>query len=276
MESAADIPFEDNADVGEYLRAQKVMRPFVVWKHPDKPGHWQAAATIYYGRDLFHAIFEVPPTGLPKMQNDRPKATNLKASLLRVSDRETGVKLDGESAGQTISFGRLNLIRHATDVGRMATVIKRSVQLSPTEGAALRRDFVAPILEPEFDDIPSDPHSARNSIAYHFLVADVDPELALQISQMAVNVRPDNPYMADTLGWALLKNGHLDEAVMALERAVAGVQTQAEIRAHLAQAYRLVGRKDDALAQIKTGLALAPSAFWTKFLEKEQALIKME
>jgi len=273
VESTSEIPFAETADTSEHERAQKVLRPFVVWKHPDTPGRWQAAATVYYGRSLFHAIFEVQPNGMIEMLNDKPIVSNLEASLIRVSDRENGVRLGGESVGRSISFDRLDLKRHETDPDRIATVIARSSDLPEEDASRFRRDFVLPVLGEAFVKQYSNHGRDRNAIAYDLLVADVELDLALSLARLAVEKEPGNPYYADTLGWALLKSGMTEEAIVELERARDGDPNQAEIRAHLAQAYRISGRIEDARAAVNTALSMTVSAFWKEFLQEELRLI---
>ncbi|WP_417432935.1 tetratricopeptide repeat protein, partial [Hoeflea sp.] len=227
----------------------------------------------YYGRSLFHTIFEVQPTGTIEMLADKPLVSNLEASLIRVSDRENGVRLGGESVGRSISFDRLDLKRHETDPDRIATVIARSSDLPEEDASRFRRDFVLPVLGEAFVKQYSDHGRDRNAIAYDLLVADVELDLALSLAKLAVEKEPGNPYYADTLGWALLKSGLTDEAIVELERARDGDPNQAEIRAHLAQAYRISGRIEDARAEVNTALSMTVSASWKEFLQEELRLI---
>src|SRR3546814_11010786 len=58
----------------------------------------------------------------------------------------------------------------------------------------------------------------------------------------AVELRPNDGYIIDSLGWALYKLGRYDEAVEQLERAVLLRPEVPEINEHLGDAYWRVGR----------------------------------
>ena len=273
VENTSEIPFSSTADLEEFERAQKVMRPFVIWPSPSEPDVWMASGTVYYGQSLFHSIFRVVPTGMMEMMGDTPLATNLEASLIRVSDREAGVRLKGESAGRSINYDRIRLKHHETAPDLMMTAIRQSTTLPSDEAAALRQDFLAPMLHESFVDLHFEHASHRNTAAYELLLSDLDIELALRLSELASSSLPGDPYILDTYGWALLKAGQHGRAIEALERAYADVSDEAEIAAHLAQAYRIVGRFEDAENLIEKALTMSPNPFWLEFLVNEKALL---
>ncbi|MBL4601204.1 MAG: hypothetical protein JKY84_00515 [Emcibacteraceae bacterium] len=76
--------------------------------------------------------------------------------------------------------------------------------------------------------------------------------------ERAVELRPNDGYIADSLGWALYKMGDQDEAVVVLERA-AQLQTQDwAINDHLGDAYWSIGRRNEARFQWRHALSLNP------------------
>ena len=62
----------------------------------------------------------------------------------------------------------------------------------------------------------------------------------------AVQQRPDDGYIVDSLGWAYYKLGNYDEAVQQLERAVDLKPEDPTINDHLGDAYWRIGRKLEA------------------------------
>jgi predicted Zn-dependent protease len=78
------------------------------------------------------------------------------------------------------------------------------------------------------------------------LVHGEDVAEATRLISRASQLRPSDPAISDSLGWALFKGGKAGEAIPILERAVASEPTIAEIGEHLGDVYWTVGRRVDA------------------------------
>jgi tetratricopeptide (TPR) repeat protein len=74
----------------------------------------------------------------------------------------------------------------------------------------------------------------------------------------AVDLRPDDGYIVDSLGWAYYRLNRFDDAVGELERAVELKAADSTINDHLGDAYWRVGRKLEAIFQWKTALEVKP------------------
>ena len=74
----------------------------------------------------------------------------------------------------------------------------------------------------------------------------------------AVNLRPNDGYMVDSLGWAYFKLGRMEEAVLELERAVDLRPGDPTINDHLGDAYWKAKRYLEATFQWKHALSLEP------------------
>ena len=88
-----------------------------------------------------------------------------------------------------------------------------------------------------------------NYLGYSWVDRGVNLDEGLEMIRKAVDERPNDGYIVDSLGWAYYRLGRFDEAVTALETAV---QLRAEdpvINDHLGDAYWKVGRKREALFQ---------------------------
>jgi Tfp pilus assembly protein PilF len=79
---------------------------------------------------------------------------------------------------------------------------------------------------------------AYNNLAY--LLIDRQPDEALKYAQRAVEIAPDRPAYADTLGWAMYRKGLYAAAIPHLERAAAK-GGDAVWTYHLAMAYAKSG-----------------------------------
>jgi Flp pilus assembly protein TadD len=78
--------------------------------------------------------------------------------------------------------------------------------------------------------------------------------------QKAVEQRPDDGYIVDSLGWAFYKLGRYKEAVEWLEKAAALIPEDPTINDHLGDAYWQLGRRLDATFQWRHAAAMKPEA----------------
>jgi len=81
-----------------------------------------------------------------------------------------------------------------------------------------------------------------NYLGYSWVVRGENLDRALTMIRKAVELRPNDGNIVDSLGWALYKLGRYDEAVEQLERAVLLRPEVPEINEHLGDAYWRVGR----------------------------------
>jgi Flp pilus assembly protein TadD len=89
--------------------------------------------------------------------------------------------------------------------------------------------------------VQADPSDAQamNNLAYLLLEYGKEPAEALKYAQRAVELAPDKPLYADTLGWVLYQKGLYSLAVTYLERASSA--PDAICKYHLAMAYAKTG-----------------------------------
>jgi predicted Zn-dependent protease len=77
-----------------------------------------------------------------------------------------------------------------------------------------------------------------------------DPR-ALETIERAYKLKPDNPAVADTLGWMLVEQGNLRRGLELLQNAVAAAPDAHEIRYHLAYALAQLGEKVQAITHLE-------------------------
>ena len=82
----------------------------------------------------------------------------------------------------------------------------------------------------------------------------------LEMIRKAVELRPDDGYIVDSLGWAYYRLGRFDAAVEELERATSLRAGDPTLNDHLGDAYWRVGRRLEAGFQWKNALELKPEA----------------
>ena len=95
--------------------------------------------------------------------------------------------------------------------------------------------------------IKLDPNNADalNALGYTLANTGKDGEEALTLIEKALTLKPGEPAIIDSLGWAQYRLGNLEEAVKQLRTAYAK-QPDAEVAAHLGEALWKSGHKDEA------------------------------
>lgn len=99
-----------------------------------------------------------------------------------------------------------------------------------------------------------------NYLGYSWIEQGLNLERAKKMIEKAVSQRPQDGYIADSLGWALYRLGNYPAAVVHLERAVALEPGDPVINDHLGDAYWLDGRRDEARFQWTRSLSQEPDA----------------
>jgi len=97
-----------------------------------------------------------------------------------------------------------------------------------------------------------------NYLGYSWVDQGVHLDQGMDMIRKAVEQRPDDGYIVDSLGWAYFKTGNYDEAVKNLERAVELKPEDPTINDHLGDAYWRVGRTLEAHFQWSHAKDLKP------------------
>ncbi len=119
-------------------------------------------------------------------------------------------------------------------------------------GIAHERTKTWPIAEESFKTalkLYPDQPQVLNYLGYSWVDMNMNLDEALGMIRKAVELRPDDGYIVDSLGWAYYRLGRFDEAAAELERAISLRPEDATINDHLGDAYWRVGRKIEARFQ---------------------------
>ena len=95
---------------------------------------------------------------------------------------------------------------------------------------------------------PEQPH-VLNYLGYSWIDQGINLDEGMKMIKRAVDQRPDDGYIVDSLGWAYFRIGNYDEAVKNLERAIDLKPEDPTINDHLGDAYWRVGRTLEAKFQ---------------------------
>lgn len=106
---------------------------------------------------------------------------------------------------------------------------------------------------------PEQPH-VLNYLGYSWIDQGINLDEAMKMIKRAVDQRPDDGYIVDSLGWAYFRIGNYEDAVKNLERAIDLKPEDPTINDHLGDAYWRVGRTLEAKFQWAHARDLKPEA----------------
>lgn len=99
--------------------------------------------------------------------------------------------------------------------------------------------------------------TALNALGYTLLNLSDRYEEAMQLIRRAHELEPDNPAIADSMGWAFFRLGNLDQATLYLRQAF-DAYPDGEVAAHLGEVLWVIGEEDKAREVWKKGLENSP------------------
>ncbi|EHJ47233.1 hypothetical protein DFW101_1223 [Solidesulfovibrio carbinoliphilus subsp. oakridgensis] len=156
------------------------------------------------------------------------------------------------------------------DTAAAAKVLENALAASPDDvdllyryGVALeklkRRDEAKAVMEKIVAKEPTNP-DALNYLGYSLAEEGRDLEKALSMVKTALEKEPDNPFFLDSLAWTLHKLGRANEALAAIERAIAHKVKDAIIWEHYGDIAAAAGRRAEAQKAYRTALELGPDS----------------
>jgi tetratricopeptide (TPR) repeat protein len=126
-------------------------------------------------------------------------------------------------------------------------------------GISLERSRQWPRAEKDFltalDLVPDQPF-VLNYLGYSWVDQGIKLKRALEMIERAVDLRPDDGYIIDSLGWAHYRLGNYQLAVNYLEQAAEVLPGDSTINDHLGDALWQVGRRNEAGFQWQRAIVL--------------------
>ncbi len=106
--------------------------------------------------------------------------------------------------------------------------------------------------------LESDPDYAEalNFIGYSYADQGIRLDEAESMIKRAMELKPDNGYITDSLGWLYFCQNQLGKAIMYLEKALQLAPEDPTIHEHLGDAYEKAGRTEEALELFRKALEL--------------------
>lgn len=201
--------------------------------------------------------------GLRKVIPDRPEPLALKGDILRGQKRFADAVTAYDQAIERVPhpqpgnwplfYARGVALEQSGDWPRAEADFKHALQLSPDQPMVL------------------------NYLGYSWADQGVNLPQAHKMIARAVELRPNDGAIIDSLGWVTFRQGDKAKAVALLEKAAELTPTDSTVNLHLGDAYWAVGRKLEAQFQWRRALTLNPDPqdvpkLQSKLRESEQAL----
>jgi Flp pilus assembly protein TadD len=108
-----------------------------------------------------------------------------------------------------------------------------------------------------------------NYLGYSWIDQGINLDDGVRMIKRAVEQRPDDGYIVDSLGWAYFRLGNFEEAVAQLDKAVELKPTDPTVNDHLGDAYWKVGRTLEARFQWAHARDLKPEPDDLKKIEEK-------
>jgi len=159
-------------------------------------------------------------------------------------------------------------------VARIDTPTRAEWNIFYQRGIAYERLKQWPKAEPNFRkalELFPDQPQVLNYLGYSWVDMNMNLDEGLSMIKRAVELRPSDGYIVDSLGWAYYRLGRYDDAVRELERAVGLMPNDPILNDHLGDAYWRVGRKLEATFQWSHARDMEPEPALLAEVEKKLA-----
>ena len=186
---------------------------------------------------------------LRKLTNERPQDPSLWMSIGNIErSRESWPEA---IAAYDEAFDRIEQVRfrHWNLHFARGIALERNKQWDEAEA-----DFLAALA------LSPDQPYVLNYLGYSWAEQGTKLEAAEELIRKAVELRPLDGYIVDSLGWVYYRTGRFEDAVRELERAVQLKPVDPTINDHLGDAYWRVGRRLEAQFQWRRTLTMEPEA----------------
>ncbi|MBZ9682043.1 tetratricopeptide repeat protein [Mesorhizobium sp. CO1-1-2] len=186
--------------------------------------------------------------------------THLKAFVeAHPNDMRAYLALGGVYSSKEDFRSAANLYDKAVEVLKTPTAANWNIFYQ--RGIAYERLKEWPKAEPNFRkalELQPDQPQVLNYLGYSWVDMNTNLKEGLEMIQKAVDLKPSDGYIVDSLGWAYFRLGRFDDAVREMERAVSLKPEDPVLNDHLGDAYWRVGRKLEATFQWNQARDLKP------------------
>lgn len=227
-------------------------------------GHPETALTVLEGVSAGDPLARVAALRRATMLDRLDRVDEAEAALRRLSAEVPDSPVPGARLGDTLrARNRFAEAARAYDeaVARIPAPGTSDWPLFYTRGIARERSGDWTRAEADFQQAlrlsPEQPY-VLNYLAYTWVEMGRNLPAARRMLERAVELRPNDGNIVDSLGWALFKLGDISGAIRWLERAVELEPRSSVINDHLGDAYWAAGRRQEARFQWRRALGTDP------------------
>jgi len=207
------------------------------------------ATAMQHFRNVETGEYEVPAkTRIVQLLARDGKIDEAKAFLASIA-------ADNPQEKHRLVLAEANLYRQAGDYKAAFEVIEKALKGEPNDPDLLydqamiaERLARVDVLEANLARVialrPDNAH-AYNALGYSLADRNVRLEEARTLIGKAIELAPDDPFIMDSMGWVLYRQGNAKEALRYFERAYA-LRQDPEIAAHMGEVLWALGRRDEA------------------------------
>lgn len=223
------------------------------------PYKWAARVRIAWALNSLDRTKEAE-TLLRQMADERPDNISTLATL---ADMQRGHSRFAEAAvvyQEAVDRIGKPEARHWSIFYALGIALERSKQWEAAETALLKALELSP-----------DQPLVMNYLGYSWADKGVKLGEAVAMVKKAVDLRPADGYVIDSLGWAHFRRGEYNDAMKHLERATELRPEDPIINEHLGDVYWKVGRRLESCFQWRHALSLDPEAHQIPVLKAKMA-----
>lgn len=213
------------------LGAAKELADRTVSESPDLPQGYLFQAAIYEKQSEWKRAEKVIQQGLSVIDNDLALRMNLARLYMKRGATEKTLSVFND-----ILLEKPNLV---------PALFAKASLLDDAGDKKQAQNIYETILTLDKDYAP-----ALNNLAVLLIDVYTDNKRGLELAAKCFRLQPNDYRVIDTLGYALLKNGKVDQSIVFLEKASRVSSNEPLIKIHLARAYKAAGRKNDAIASL--------------------------
>lgn len=212
----------------------------------DSPYNWSARIRIAWARDSLGET-EAAVTLLRSMADERPQNVATLATLADVLRGHSRFEEAAEVYLEALDRIGTPEARHWSIFYALGIAQERSQNWDAAEKNLLRALELSP-----------DQPLVMNYLGYSWADQGTKLDAAVEMIQKAVDLRPADGYVIDSLGWVYYKKGDYQSALKHLERATELRPEDPTINEHLGDVYWKVGRRLESCFQWRHALSLDP------------------
>lgn len=191
---------------------------------------------------------------------------------LAVTNLETAIALEPTRVNLTNYLAQIHLRENRTD--QAISVLDAGLERVPDEPSLLYQLGIAWDRKGKFArtekimlrilEVAPEHYDAMNYLGYSWAERDIKLQEALKMVMRALEIKPDAPYIADSLGWVYYRMGRYEEALAKIREAAEKMKDDATVLEHLGDVYNKLGDQESAVE------------YWRRALKADPGLSRVE